>query len=199
MSRASRLVCVLCTDRSMESQDLILVGFDLDGVEFQRLEALREPGGHDVPIWDSLDLSVGEESVVVGGVVGWGAQTEGLVDPNDMGLWNPGVSVVDVRLDSGRAEIIEQARGVAFGLSLDRDAVAPSWVLHDSVVAPGGLDEDVVAVADGATISTTSLPNAFTEPGTVSFVDGSEGRLAVGYARDLLGEARFHFYRAPLQ
>ncbi|MFT6399316.1 MAG: hypothetical protein ACJAYU_004081 [Bradymonadia bacterium] len=188
-----------CTDRSTESQDLIVVGIDVDGREFNRFEALREPDGQAVPIWDGVDLSAADEHVLVGGVVGWGAQTEGLVDPNDMGLWNPGLSLVEVRLNTGQSVSLQQERGVAFGLSFDRRASVPSWVLHDSVVAPGGLDEDVIAFVDGELVSTTSLTNAFTAPGTVSFIDGDGGRLAVGYARDLVGDDGFFFYRAPLR
>ena len=142
-----------CDQGSDGSMDVVLVELDVDGLERTRYHAIRELGGDPVPVWDDLDLAVDEASVVVSGVVGWGAQSEGLVDPSDMGLWNPGLTMVRVHTVVGRLwgrvdPIVEISR-VAFGTSLDPRAPGERWVLHDSIVAPGGLDEGVISYGGG--------------------------------------------------
>ena len=193
-----------CDQRSTESMDVVAKQILADGSEGFGFEVIREPGGDPVPIWDDLDVSVNGRGPVVSGVVGWGAQTEGLVNPADMGVWNPGVTISQLNALAGRGlgsvDLLSELSGVAFGANLDPTSPSRRWVLHDSVVAPGGLDEAVIGFRSATERhSETRLTNAFTERGTVSFVGPENARFAVGFARELLDDTpSFTFYRAPL-
>ena len=194
-----------CDSRNNDSLDVAVVVLDPDSVERSRFVAIREPDGHPVPIWDDIEVSISRDDLIVARVVGWGAQTEGLVDPGDMGLWNPGVTIVSVNREPGpawgRVDPLVETSGVSFGVTLDPESPGTRWVLHDSVVAPGGLDENVVAFTETEVVhSETHLTNAFTERGTASVLETGDGRYVVGYARDLLNQLpSFVFYRGPVE